>query len=278
MLNRVIQVTIGSKTIIGKGNYKGFKVSIEVQKTLFGSPNFAQITITNLSRDTRNIIRERNLPVTILVGHEDTELVQLFVGTTTSSIISQDGPDVNIEITAMDGAMGILYSSQQKTYEGPYPVSTVVEDLAGTMEGVEIGSVDTVVGYLKEKGRALSGSTQQILDTLANEYQFTWSVQNGVFQAVCDLVSLPTTYIVSPATGLQSAQPILSGPFMVRAGVEIQALMNPRLIPGELVTLESKLDPSLNNDYKIHNIDFSGETHGDSWGMVIQSFTIGGVW
>lgn len=277
MLNRVIRVTIGSKVIVGTGAYDGFKVSFSVQKTLLGSPNMAQVTITNLSRDTRSIIRERQLPMTIEVGHEDTEMIHLFSGTTTSAIPSQSGPDVNMDVTAMDGAMGIIYSTQQITYDGPFAVATVVEELAGTMEGVEIGTID-VIGNLKEKGRSLSGPTQQLLDTLANEYGFSWSVQDGIFQAVSDVSNLPGYYVVSPETGLQSAQPLLSGPFMVQSGVEIQALMNPRLKPGELVALSSNLDPSLNGEYKIHNVDFAGETHGESWDMSLQSFTIGGVW
>ena len=277
MLNRVIQVTIGTKVITGTGDYNGFKISVEVQKSLFGAPNYAQVVLTNLSRETRNTIRERHLPMTIYIGHEDTEMIMLFSGTTTSAIPHQNGPDVEMTVTGMDGIIGILYSAQQKTYEGPYPVATVVEDLAGTMSGVEVGTID-VTGELKEKGRALSGPTQQLLDSLGKEYLFNWSVQNGIFQAVDNTKSLSTSYIISPETGLQSAQPVFSGPFMVQSAVEIQALINPRIKPGELVNLQSNLDPDINKEYQVHNIDFSAGTHDDNWGMSIQSFTIGAVW
>lgn len=277
MLNRVISATIGGKVIRGAGDYSGFKMSFNIQKTILGAPNMCEISITGLSRDTRTLLRERQLPIKIEVGHEDTEMVQIFVGTTTSAIPTQDGPDVIMTVTAMDGQLGIIYSTQQITYDGPVPVAGVVTELAETMSGVDIGPV-LVDGFLKQKGRALSGPTQQILDTLSNEYRFSWSVQNGVFQAISDLESLPQSFIVSPDTGLQSAQPLLSGPFMVKSGVEIQALLNPRLNPGQLVNLTSRLDPTLDGEYKIHNIDFTGETHGDAWGMNLQSFIIGGVW
>jgi len=277
MLNRVVKLTVGDKVMQGSGDYKGFNISFNVQKTLLGAPNMCEVSIVNLSRDTRTIVRERQLPITLEVGHEDTELITLFKGTTTSAIPIQEGPDVVMTITAMDGQIGIIYATQQVTYDGPAPVSTVVEELAGTMEGVGIGPI-LVDGELKQKGRAFSGPTQQLLDTLTNEYGFSWSVQNGIFQAISDLKSLPQIFLISPEVGLQSAQPLLSGPFMVRAGVEIQALLNARLNPGQSVNLVSKLDPTLNGPYKIHNLDFNGETHGEAWNMSLQSFIIGGVW
>lgn len=276
MLNRKVRVVIGSKEIIGTGGYDGFRISFNVQKTILGSPNMIDMVIYNLSRDSRSIIRERKLPVTVEVGYEDEdELLLLFKGTTTSAIPTQEGADTVMNVTAMDGSDGIIYATQQITYDGPIAVATAVEEIAGTL-GVGIGPI-LVDGEFKEKGRSFSGPTQQILDTLSNEYGFSWSVQNGVFQALSDLESLPQSFIVSPETGLQAAQPLLSGPFMVQSGVEIQALLNARLNPGQLVNLRSNLDPTLNGEYKIHNIDFTGDTHGDQWSMSMQSFIIGGV-
>lgn len=277
MFIRNIEVIVGNKRFFGDGGDDTWKIKFQVAKAMLGYPNTATVTLTNLKNDTFDQLLERGLPVEISVGHRDTELLRVFKGDLQSTIISRANTERETIISCLDGGQAITFSKSQRVYD-VIPIATIVEDLAGDL-GVPIGKID-VEGETGYKGRLVSGNTKRELDNLSREFGFSWSVQDGEFFAIQDTSDLPIIWEVSRKTGLQSAKQIFSGALQVKNGVEIQALMNAKIFPNHIVRLKwfegSDFPESLAGDYKVHNINFSGDSHGPDWTMNLQSFVRGG--
>lgn len=249
----------------------GLRIRFSVSKTILGAPNISRIEIYNMSRESRARIRTSLTAVRLNVGWANAGLRSLVRGGVLSAVTSKQGPDIVTTLNVMDGYGGQVKGVVARSYKSAAQVSDVVRDIAGTMPGVGLGEVD-IAGRLGPRGRAFSGRSADELDKLAHEYGFSWSVQDGVFQAVKDDRSLPGIVRVSnQLRNLISAQPILSGPMQIESGVDIEATLDARTKPGARVQLESGVNPDLNGTYKIHNVDFSGDTHAAQWSMRIQS-------
>jgi hypothetical protein len=276
MFIREIEVIVGNKRFFGDGGDDTWKIRFEVSKAMLGYPNTATVTLTNLKNDTFDQLLERGLPVEISVGHRDTELLRVFKGDLQSTIISRANTDRETVITCLDGGQAITFTKSQKIYDVT-PIATIVEELAGDL-GLPIGKID-VEGETGYKGRVISSNTKRELDNLSREFGFSWSIQDGEFFAIRDTGDIPTIWEISRKTGLQSAKQIFSGALQVKNGVEIQALMNPKILPNHIIRLKwfegSDFPESLAGDYKVHNINFAGDTHGQDWTMNLQSFIRG---
>jgi hypothetical protein len=124
-------------------------------------------------------------------------------------------------------------------------------------------------------GRALAGSVREALDKLANEFHFDWSIQNGTFQALDNRTVFAGRVVEISANGgtLISAVPLLVSAMQLQRGVEVKALMIPDLMPGDQMHLTSIVDSSLNNIYKMHEIEYAGSPNEREWLMTVRSFT-----
>ena len=275
---RNVEVAIGGLLFFGDGGNDSFRIQFTVSKAILGYPNTATITITNLKNDTIDQLLERGLPVELSVGHEDDGLVRLFKGDLQSTIPSRAGTERETVIQCLDGGSAITFSKGQRVFDIT-PVADIVEYLAADVMGLDIGKID-VDGETGYKGRVVSGNAKRELDDLAREFKFSWSVQDNEFFAIHDDRELPIIWEISRATGLQSAKQIFSGAYQVKNGVEIQALLNPRIFPNHLIDLVwnegSDFPKGLAGEYKVHNINFSGSTHDNDWTMNLQSFGFGG--
>jgi hypothetical protein len=278
MFIRDIQLVVGNLLFPADGGDTGYRISFEVSKTMLGAPNEGSITIYNLKNDKIDQLQERGLPVELSVGWKDEEVVRIFKGDLQTSLTTRSGTDRQTVLKCLDGGQAITYAAGQKTFD-VVPVSTIVEYLAGEVLGLDIAVID-VNGETGFKGRVISGSANKELDDLAREFGFSWSVQDDEFYAIDDESDLPDTWEISRSTGLTTARQILSGPLQVKTGVEILAILNPRIFPNHRIDLKwkegSDFPKNLADIYKVHNITFVGDSHSSDWHMNLQCFTLGG--
>ena len=159
-----------------------------------------------------------------------------------------------------------------RTYGGGMPLKDVFRDLARSLPGIDIGSID-VSGNLPPKGVHASGRVAETLDWLADRYGVTWSIQGGVLQVIKDGQGLPgeALEISSRNRNLISISPSASGPDAAQDGVEIIAQLDPSIRPGSVVSVDSHDQPNLNGFYVAQSVNALGDTHGDDWTMTIRS-------
>ena len=263
--------------IYSTGDRDGLRVKFNVKKTMLGPPNLSTIEIYNLSRDRAETINKTMSRVRLDIGWNNVDLALLTQGSIKSSVTERRGADLVTTLTLLDGWGGQVTGFTNRSYGKNRPVSEVVRNIAGNLPGVSIGDID-VDGTIGNSGYVVSDRSADALDRLAGQYGFSWSIQNGVFQAVSDQRALSRTVELSTrARNLIKATPVLNGPFQIQTAVEIEAIINPVVTPGHQIVLNSDINPKLNGAYKVHEVDFDGDTFDNSWNMRIRSLTFGAV-
>ena len=266
--------------IVADGTRENLQITFSVQKTMVGTPNESNITIYNLHPQTRQALMQPELQAELYVGWENVRPTLLASGDVVQVVPTKEGTSNQTVLTLFDGYGGISDSGLNKTYRGGLFVQAVVYDLASNLEGVsvDISRID-VNGKLGKSGYTVSGGIAKELNKLANTYGFTWSVQNGVFQAITDGGATKSKHVIS-ADNLFSATAQLQDPSQLSAGqiqvgMTIKAFIQPQIMPGDIVVLKSQFVPMYNGDYTVHNISFSGDSHGPQYDMEIESKKFG---
>lgn len=265
--------------IFTTGREDELRVQFNARRTFGGAPNQTDLIITNLSEDSRNRFRERLTRVEISAGYQSGRgagLRKVASGAITSSLPVDNPPEIETVITALDGFGGMSRGVFRKSFGPGVAIADVVRDIASAMPGVTVGGAPlNIEGKLGASGRTFAGRAAEILDNLAAQWGFSWSVQSGVFQAVDDTTPLATIHTLSYRDGsLRSVKPLLSGPMQIQTGVEIVGALNPRINPGEQVRVESNINPSLDGVYTIHEHDLAGDSHGDVWESIFRSISL----
>lgn len=249
--------------IIADGSSQRLRVAFSSQKTLTGDPNKTEISVFNLSPDTRQALRSNLTKVQLLAGYESSSdsVGLVATGALMGAISTREGADIVTRLTVLDGYGGMVRGAYSKSFSGGTDASTVVRDLATSMPGVTVGRID-VDGRLFSKGLQLSGATTSQLDKLADQFGFSWSVQDGFFQAISDKRDSGTAFSFDSETNLISAVPVLNGPLMVNVGIEVQAKFDARIKPGDRMIVRSRVNPQLNGSYKATSVALSFDSHG----------------
>lgn len=266
---------LGRKEFFSDGSKKsGVRIEFSIIKTLLGSPNMSNISVYNLALDTRRDIAKDLQDVTMTVGHRGQGQSKITSGGILSVVPKREGPDVKSLISFYDGYKGIVKGVVQRTFGPGVKLSQIVEELARTMPGISVSpSKIKITGAVGTRGRTFNGATKDELNQLAEEYGFAWSIQDNVFQALEDGKAFNNVVEISAARGnLFSATALISGNAQTQTGVEISALLDPTVVPGDKVNLISVVDPDLNGIYKVHSVTFTGDTFGSTWEMRIQSY------
>lgn len=249
--------------IIADGTNRHLRVAFNSSKTVSGSPNKTDIAIWGLSQKTIMSIRGNLTKVQVIAGYSSSASSAGLVasGAILSAIPVRQGPDIVLKLVALDGFGGMVRGAYSRAFDGRTPVASVVQDIAGALPGVTIGQID-VDGQLFQKGQQFSGGTTDQLNRMADQYGFSWSVQDGIFQAISDKRDSGREFLFTSNRNLISAVPLLNGPTAENVGVEITAKFDARMKPGDRMTISSHINPSLNGSYKSTSVNLSFDSHG----------------
>lgn len=251
--------------IIADGTNENLRVAFNANKGITGSPNKIDLAIWGLSLQTRMAIRGNLTKIQVIAGYETSANSSGLVasGAILAAVPERQGPDIVLKITALDGYGGMVRGAYSRAFTGQTPVSAVVSDIASALPGVTIGRID-VDGNLFQKGQQFSGATSDQLNSLADQFGFSWSVQDGVFQAISDKRDSGRSFIFTSDTNLISAAPLLNGPMADNVGVEITAKFDARMKPGDGMIIQSSVNPLLDGSYKSTSVNLQFDSHGSA--------------
>lgn len=249
--------------IIADGTQENLRVAFSAVKGITGSPNKIDLAIWGLSQKTRMAIRGNLTKIQVVAGYSSSAASSSLVasGAILSAIPERQGPDIVLKITALDGFGGMVRGAYTRAFSGGTPIGDVVTDIAGSMPGVTVGLID-VDGSLYQKGQQFSGASTDQLNNLADQHGFSWSVQDGVFQAVSDKRDTGRAFLFTSSNNLMNAVPLLNGPMADNVGVEITAKFDARMKPGDQMVIQSSVNPLLDGIYKATSVNLQFDSHG----------------
>ena len=271
-------------TIIPKdGNSKvitELRISFEITKSLLSFPNLASISIYNANKDTLALLQKRFTQVILNAGYENDEKL-IFKGEVRNVFQPKGGVDRITTLYAGDGQKDWQNATFNKTFTENIAVNKVIEDILTTFSNTAVGSIEGLPTTAdKLRGQTLSGSSKDILDMYAEEYSFNWSIQDG------EIVIIPEEQTI---TGLESvlitsATGMIGSPTITEIGANVTTLLNPRLLPNRVFTIESiASDISLGNlffrdvkrtsaegNYKVQEVIFKGDSRIGDWLSLVK--------
>ena len=257
------------------GTMQGLRVTGSFQKTIMGIPNPSSISLYNLGREVRNGLKASLTKITVEAGWSNTELRTVFQGSVLNAYSERSGSDIVTKLSALPGYGALVRGVSSHTAAPGTNVQDVVQKLASDLPGVQVSkdAMPGVEGKIGQNGWSYAGSTKDGLTQLADEYGFSWSVNDGEFGAIGDKFMVPDfVEINGDAGGLINIAPMVTGPMQVETGVKIKALYLPGLNAGASIKVTSGINPRLSGVYRIHTLGISIDAYDENWTMDIESF------
>jgi len=259
------------------------RINFEITKSLISYPNLAKIIIYNANIDTRAALQRNGTRILLNAGYEgDTNL--LFVGEIRNVYHYKAGPDRISLIYAGDGQRDWDNANINTTFSASITTREVIDTLLATFANLTVGPVEGVPDTASRlRGQTLSGKTSMVLDELARELGFNWSIQDEevVISPVNSFLAGDESVLITADTGL------LNVPVLTEVGVDVRVLLNHRLLPNRAFTIESTTQDSAQGNlflrtrmrseasgiYKVQEVKFVGNSRQGDWVANVRGLT-----
>lgn len=249
------------------------RVEFQIEKTKDSTANKAEIKVTNLNKETRATIREKDALVRLFAGYKnDLGAVLLFTGNAQHIVNSWETPDIVTSIEAQDGQRVLRETRASFSYGNRTSANVIVNRLANEI-GLPLRQDFNIEGDYQ--GYSFNGLARDGMDEITRRFGYAWSIQDGEIQIVKREGNTGRVAVVlSPETGLVNTPERLidqEGEFEEALEKELEwkltSLLNPRLSPGALVELQSE---QANGIFQIEKVRHFGDTRGTDWYSEIE--------
>jgi len=264
---------------------KGLRVNFEITKSILSFPNLARITLYNPNQDTLSALEEKYTRIVLNAGYEG-DLRLLFKGDVRNVFQTKTGRDRLLTIYSGDGEKSWQNATFNKTLSESLSVSSAIEEVLKTFSDVNIGTLQGLPQVAdKIRGQVLSGSSKDIMDNFAEEYGFSWSIQDGEIVITPEQEPLEgdEAVLITAATGM------IGSPTVTEIGADVTTLLNPRLLPNRAFLIESlNAEVTIGNLffrnvkrttaeglYKIQEVVFRGDSRDGDWLSSVKGRIIG---
>jgi hypothetical protein len=272
--DRVCKVVIEGAKVI---TIENSKIQFEIIKSKNAKENTAKVEIYNLAPATRKLITEQDALVRIFAGYAQNKgLIEIGQGDISKVKHNRDKTEVVTEIYIAEGIrkirdnpISISFSSKSKL-----KLANVLDNLRTKSNNQFVFRlIDVDESKTIDNGYSDLGSLDQILNNLAIQFRFGWSVQNGIITIKGTKKSLANEImLLTPKNGLilhpESVKHVsrrLEKSSITRQEKKvnsIQALLQPHLQVNDIIAIASG---DLNGKYEIQKITHKGDTRGNDW-------------
>lgn len=253
------------------GSMDTLRVACDIHKTIMGQPLPGSVRIWNLAPNTRQAIRSGLTKIVVRAGWSNTQMTRIFQGTVMNFSHTRTGVNNVTELEVMPGFGALVQGVTSRTFGSGMSVRDMVLLTAKDLPGVTVeeNRLHGLNGTVSAAGWSFAGSTREALDQQAREYGFSWSVQDGIFQALADNTCLPGPVLEldGDSGGLIGISPQQSDSTQTRRGVSVQAIFTPGLLPGRRIQVKSRHSEGLNGLYRVNRLACRLDTGSTEWNM-----------
>jgi hypothetical protein len=233
-----------------------------------------EIEITNLPDDALKVL-SGDYPAAILkVGYVGQQLITILSGEIISASTRKQGTDKITQILIGSGYVALNHENIEAVVPEGQTVKQVIELLQKEIPGVNKGvfsgfNINSVCLY----GYPMSGTARQILENLCNTYNLSYNIDNNVLNVFDKNGSIDENYQLAPL--IDETSGLVDIPYETRVdvgkakksldnkgGVHFKCLLNPTLIAGSIVKIESK---PINGWFIISDLRHYGGNRENDW-------------
>lgn len=160
-----------------------------------------------------------------------------------------------------DGGFDYINSYTARTVVGKQnTVNAILRDMPNTEKG-KVGDFPQLV-----RPKVLMGASSKLLEDFVGPDR-KFYIENGRVNIIKDGEIVTTLIpVVNSRTGL------IGTPEREFSRVTFETLMDPNIVPGGRVELQSKVAAHLNGTYRVDSITYTGDTEGNDWKQKVTAF------
>ena len=249
------------------GTQGALDVGFKIKRTLAARAGTLEMEVFNLSPEHRRELvglPRRRTFVSVDAGYVEGSS-RLFTGDLRKAIVARSGPDFIVKVTAGDGEHARRTARVSRAFASGASLASVAQFIADSME-VGVGNAVEALrsatlrggGGAFAGGTVLRGGAADELTRLCDAARLTWSIQDNCLQLLPIGGSLGRTAILlSPTSGMVESPEIVN-----RRTITVKALIQPGLVPGQTVVVESAV---VSGTWRITETETSGKTDGTDW-------------
>lgn len=240
-----------------------FTIQFDIERTSASSVNQMNLRIFNLSQKTRNLLfKERFLilddstqkyyrKIILQAGYN--ELSTIFKGNILECYSYRQGSEIITYLNCHDGGYAISNSYSSVTFDKSETYSSIFEKLATDLTGIKKGKIGEIEGKPK-RGSVFNGNTFTLLQE---------SFNNKIFIDLEKINLLNENEAIKGDVPLINAQAGLLGtPMRQGTYLKVDIIFEPRIVVGQIIEINSKINPIYNGQFKVDGIKHAGTISG----------------
>lgn len=257
---------------IGNGvEITDLRMKFKIEKTLEAEPNKCEITIVNLTEQSRNEFKTLPVRVRIEAGHDFAPRLMFVGDVRKGSGSTLEGSNWETRLLVGDGSRAFANARVSRSYKAGTSVSTILRDAARSL-GLELPkdvAESPGVQVAIATGETIHGWAADELTRLLAPYGYSWSIQGGRLQVLADgVVRSGIVREISEATGMTGSPKMGTADKTGKpAPLTVTLKLYPEITPGERIQLISKEFKGL---YKVKSVKHEGDTGGTVWDTEIE--------
>lgn len=243
----------------------GLRISFEIQKTIYKTPNTALVKIYNMNESHEKLVDKEFNDTIIQCGYRG-QAAECFRGNIRFTHHYREGNERVVEINAGDGDKDYRGAMVNFTLNAGHTDEQVIRHVVRNFQATTLGHVHGK--HLKRehiRGRTYLGNARDVLNPIERENDGNWSIQDGKLQLVpCDSVTPAEAIAVSSEMGM------LGAPEVNDKGITIEMMLDPRILPGGKLWLQNNevkqkhLKPAIEGQkHKLHGPNLPVRTDPD---------------
>lgn len=229
------------------------RITVQLSREIDSTESRGTARVYNLSGEHEARIRDRGGPIRIEAGYPGTVGV-IFDGEVQRVVRAREdlARITRIEFSDQVRAPSRPGGTFMRSYAGQVAIRTIVADIVRDGLGLAVGPLDPIPADATFPNYYWSGVAAGALDAALRPTGVRWFESDGVvrFNKTGEAQSDAPRVTISPQTGL------IGAPRVTDEGAEIKAFLQPAVVPGSIIDLESD---ALSGEWKVasmsHNAD-----------------------
>ena len=248
-----------------------FTLKFDVDRSAFSGTNNGNFQLYNLGYDIQALLWKDRFDLTkyvtmwVYAGYEDV-MPLIFMGDIQECTSYRNGIDFITDIQATDGGYLFQYGFVNTTFSKDADFQFLLQELLANVPTCEIGYITTNVKQVRKRGRTFIGQTTKLLETYDFDEVF---VDNGQLHILGKNDVIPGQLMV-----LTADSGMIGTPRRGEQSITVDTIFEPQLVVGQALSLQSKIYPFLNQNYKLVGLRHYGTISPVECGNLYTSVTL----
>lgn len=248
-----------------------FTIEFSIVRNIAPAANTLSLRIYNLSLITRNRIRQDRFniqpthKVKLDAGYDN--IFTIFSGIIMQADSSREGVDIVTTIIGMDGGYDILNTQSSWSFPKGISLENLIKTLCGDFKGIQVGAIGNLNPDTGIFNRPVNVDNNTY-NALKTYFQSPFIDKGKIFFLGSNEVLIGQIPVIDSATGLL-ATPRREGSYLT-----IRTMFEPRVTVGQILQLQSTVEPIYNGEYKVVGVNHQGIISAAVGGNLESSFSL----